>query len=646
MALLDTWRGAPYRGQAKAVMSWSGLTIFDESIDVLDMLRAYAERASQESCGQCVPCRSGLHLIAERLQGMCKGISQPDDTTYLSTMARTIMMSARCDIGKTTTRALLDVIEQAPHCMVAHETNQGDYTSLVTAPCISACPAHVNIPDYIEKIRLRQFNEGFDCVMDRCPMPSTIGRVCEHPCEAVCTRGHNGAPIAIRHLKRFLADNKALKEEKISAFPAIDSQENSHKHRNSQHKVAIIGAGPAGLSCAYYLLLQGVSVTIFEKEVCGGGMAKYGIPDYRLPVDVLAHEVERVQKLGGTIHYGVNVGKDCTIADLRDQGFGAIFIGSGAPNAPNMPIEGDKVNGGVIKNYVSGIEYLHDAAQGKQSVHGTSLAVVGGGNVAMDCVRTALRQGFQDVHILYRRTEAEMPADPMEIHEAKLEGVTFNFLVAPEKLLSEHGQVTGIVCQKMRLGAPDASGRRRPEAIEGEKFTLHCDVVMHAIGQKVAVDEVLAGLDHEVPMSDMVTDWKTLKAQTLTGQVSSIPYLFGGGDCVTGPRTLIAALAAGKRTANHIAQYLQALNADAILEASELEIMEDALMPSPMLMPVIADNELTLPYENATRMPVHALELDKRLQDFSEVENGSTDAEAVTEAERCLRCYRILMIAR
>ncbi len=635
MALLDTWRGSPYRGQTKAVMSWSGLTIFDESIDVLDMLRAYAERAAQESCGQCVPCRSGLQLIAERLQNMCKGIAKPDDTTFLTTMARTIMMSARCDIGKTTTRALLDVIEKAPHFLEAHETIQGEYTSLVTAPCISACPAHVNIPNYIEKIRLRQFDEGFDCVMDRCPMPSTIGRVCEHPCEAACTRGHNGAPLAIRHLKRFLADqNASKKDDKPLSNPS-----------KSQHKIAIIGAGPAGISCAYYLLLQGFPVTIFEKEALGGGMAKYGIPDYRLPVDTLAHEVERVQKLGAVIKYGVNVGKDCTIADLRAQGFGAIFVGTGAPNAPTMPIEGDNANGGNITNYVSGIEYLHEAAQGKQTVHGTSLAVIGGGNVAMDCVRTALRQGFKDVHIVYRRTEAEMPADPMEIHEAKYEGVTFNFLVAPEKLLSENGQVTGIICQKMRLGEPDTSGRRRPEAIEGEKFTLHCDVVMHAIGQKVAVDEVLTGLGDDSVMNDVISERKTLKTQALTGQVINLPYLFGGGDCATGPRTLIAALAAGKRSARHIIQYLQSLDANNIQEATKLEIMEDALMASPVLRPIIADKEMSIPFENAERMPVHALEVHQRLQGFSEVEHGSSAAEAVAEAERCLRCFRILMIA-
>lgn len=642
MALLDTWRGAPYGGQAKAVMSWSGLTIFDNTVDVLDMLRAYAERAYQESCGQCVPCRSGLKMIAERLQTMCKGVSVSDDLSFLASTARLIMMSARCDIGKTSSRALLDVIEKAPHFLKAHVCSHGDYTSLVTAPCISACPAHVNIPDYIEKIRLRQFEQAFDCVMDRCPMPSTIGRVCEHPCEAACTRKQNGAPLAIRHLKRFLADQEAIKSRAINAQSTALNNPNT---LNSQHKVAIIGAGPAGLSCAYYLLLQGISVTIFEKEIHGGGMAKFGIPDYRLPVDVLAHEVERVQKLGGVIHYGVNVGKDCTIADLQAQGFKAIFIGSGAPNAPVMPIEGDDANGGQITNYVSGIEYLHEAAQGKQTVHGTSLAVVGGGNVAMDCVRTALRQGFKEVHILYRRTEAEMPADPMEIHEAKLEGVTFNFLVAPEKLLSENGQVTGIVCQKMQLGAPDASGRRRPEAIEGEKFTLHCDVVMHAIGQKVAVNEVLAGFEDESAMSEALTDWKSLKAHPLTGQVPSAPFLFGGGDCVTGPRTLIAALAAGKRTAQHITQYLQGLNNGQIQEATALELMEDALMKKPMLMPVVHKAELAMPSENAQRMPVHALHVSERLQGFSEVEHGSSEAEAVAEAERCLRCYRILMIA-
>lgn len=618
MPVIDTWRGKKAPETARAFMGWGGLTVNDESVDVLDMLRAYMETAAGESCGQCFPCRSGLKRIASRLTALCRGESRPDDREYLASLADLVRSSARCDIGQTAPRPLLDVLEHAPALLDARKTTPGAYTGLVTAPCINACPGHVNVPAYIENIRFRQFEEGLGCVMRDCPMPGTIGRVCERPCETACKRGLAGEPVAIRHLKRFLFDTNA----KSGGVPGTTTlPENARK-------VAVIGGGPAGLSCAYYLSHHGIAATVFEQRGTCGGMARYGIPDYRLPPAVLAREVDTVEAAGSSIATNVTVGSDVTLRDLESQGFEAVFIGAGAPDAPGMQCEGEN---DCSMGYVSGIDYLAEAAEGRQAISGKRIVVVGGGNVAMDCVRTALRHGFTDVQILYRRTEREMPADRAEIHEAREEGVLFNFLAAPLKILNENGQVTGLVCQKMRLGEPDASGRRSPVPIEGDTFLLPCDVIIHAIGQKVALRGILQGFDGGL------NKWGTLDADDITGEVPGLPNIYGGGDCVTGPKTLIAALAAGKRAAAHIAARFSGTNDG----PTDTEHLESILIR----MGVYNTSEQAPLPDHTESMPVHALPPAERLSGFAEVELASEEWEAVREASRCLRCYRVAMTA-
>lgn len=630
MPIIDTWTGekisqAQNAQQVKAIMGFGGVCVQDNSVDVLDMLRAFMEKAANESCGQCIPCRSGLKKLSVRLNALCNGESQADDVEYLSSIAHVVSAAARCDIGQTSPQALLDIIGKAPELLRAHKTIRGKYTALVTAPCINACPGHVQIPQYIENIRFRQFDQGLATVMARCPMPGTIGRVCERPCEKACKRGQNGAPLAIRHLKRFLFDQSNAQQQKNATTNATVT------HSKSQ-KIAVVGAGPAGLSCAYYLSSMGFPVTVFEKQEASGGMAKYGIPDYRLPPHILAEEVARIQRLGCEIRYGVDVGKDISVTQLHDNGYKAIFIGAGAPFAPALGIEGEEA---APQGYVSGIHYLGETTKGKKIVHGSRLVVVGGGNVAMDCVRTARRHGFSDVQLLYRRTEKEMPADKNEISEAKEEGVNFHFLVAPLKLLHENGHVTGIVCQKMQLGDADASGRRRPVAIEGETLTIACDAVIHAIGQIVEVKYILQGLSEESETG--MTPRHYLDADAFTGESPAFSHIFGGGDCVTGPKSLIAALAAGRRAALRIAEFVQ----DDDMTPSREELLEQSMQAMHF---TYAEHELP-PASAAPSMPVHTVPVEERLQSFVEVEQNSSEAEARREAERCLRCLRIIMIA-
>ncbi len=616
---LDTWLGDKPPMEFKALIGYGGITV-NEDIDILDMLRCYIEKGVEESCGQCFPCRNGLKKLSKRLNFLCDGISSVNDLDFLLSTAKKIISSARCDIGQTTPKALLDVIESAPHLLKARRVERKNYTSLVTAPCLNACPAHVNIPNYIEKIRIGEFKTGLEVVMQNCILAGTIGRVCERPCETACKRKENGEAVSIRNLKRYLFD-RSLQE----SYCGIDTKS------KKDMKIAIVGAGPAGLSCAYFLAEQGYSVTIFEKHEKSGGMAKYGIPDYRLPEDILMEEVVRVQALGVEILYGVDIGKDLSIDDLKQKGYSAVFIGSGAPKVSSLRCEGeDECTSGLV----GGIDYLSETARGNKIISGNRVLVIGGGNVAMDCVRTARRHGFEDVHIIYRRTEEEMPADKFEIHEAKLEGVHFNFLIAPQKIVHENGVVKGLLCQKMKLGEPDSSGRRAPIPIEGETFIFECDVIISAIGQKTDVAYILNGLDKE----NFLDKYNNLNADSITGKLSAETPLpiFGGGDCATGPSSLIAALAAGKRSAEYIDKELQSnlcVDAQAKLEHALHKVN------------ILDSSECKPPIDLRETMPTPILDINERLKGFDEVELSSNEADARLEASRCLRCFRIIMIA-
>nr|NJM01712.1 FAD-dependent oxidoreductase [Desulfobacula sp.] len=428
--------------------------------------------------------------------------------------------------------------------------------------------------------------------------------------------GNLDEALAIKGLKRFLADREM--EGKLTPKPLTPPPR--------PEKVAIVGAGPAGLSCAYYLGRQGIKATIFEAQEGPGGMAAYGIPSYRLPRSVIAHETARVEALGAVIRYNTKIGRDITLEDLAGQGYKAVFVGAGAPGPTRMNCKGEDQG---YENFMPGVDFLARAARGEKPLNGNRVAVVGGGNVAMDCVRTARRLGFTDVNLIYRRTEAEMPADALEIKEAREEGVHFHMLMAPIEVQADaDGKVSGLKCLRMELGEPDKSGRRRPVPIEGSEFVMACDAVIPAIGQACAVDQFL-------PQA-VVSEWNTLVADKTTGQ-TNLPHIFGGGDCATGPDILIRALAAGKNGAKSIVRYL---------DTGDCTPGPEDLMETLTENPALFETDPPLPYPGVTRQeeaPVLAPET--RVQSFDEVESGLSPARARQEANRCLRCYRILMAA-
>ena len=606
----------------KAFIGLDGLFTHDGGVNLIDMIRAYITRAHKESCGQCFPCRLGMERMQSILERICAGQGAADDLVQLEKMAHMVMDSARCDIGQTAPRPLIDLLQFRRDDFQEAIDNKkkipaGTYVTKVTAPCTNACPSHVNIPDYVEKVRIGRWDQALASVRNDCSLPGVIGRVCVRPCEANCRRQHLDASIAIRALKRYAADSEV---QTGGPAPAI-------REMVKDKKVAIIGAGPAGLACAFYLGRRGYTSTIFETSSEPGGMAAFGIPDYRLPRDILRGEAEQVLKMGSEIRYGVNVGVDVTLADLKLQGYSAIFVGVGAPEASKMRCEGEDAG---YQNFMTGVEFLHRIADGEKPIQGKTILVIGGGNVAMDCVRSARRLGFSDVNLIYRRTRAEMPADPVEIEEADEEGVHFHYLVAPLKVHAQDGKVTGLECQRMELGEPDASGRRRPVVVEGSNFIIPCDAIVPAIGQVCVVDKVLPSDEVEI------SRWKTLPSDPITG-VTSQPYIFSGGDCVNGPATLIAALAAGKNAARFIEQFLTTGRSG----PEDGDYLERLISK---LGVFYADEKM--PYQDSLhKLHPPVLEPEVRLRSFDEMELKITAPEAIEEASRCLRCFRIGMAA-
>ena len=607
----------------KALLGWKGMVVWDPDMDPVDLLRAYLEKVSQESCGQCTPCREGTQRLRAIMQRICEGQGELTDLDEIRQLASFISESARCDIGRCLERPTLEILDRyadafADTIKEKRKVSNQSHEAVVTAPCISACPSNVDIPAYVEGIRMGNFDQALARVREDCPMPGTIGRVCVRPCEANCRRGLMDQPIAIRALKRFLSDN----EIRTAAQP-LKSPPEEYK----SEKVAIVGAGPAGLSCAYYLGCMGYKTTIFEAQEKSGGMATFGIPSYRLPRDIMDYEVAQVERMGAEIRYGVNVGKDVTVEELGKQGYRAVFLAVGAPEAGKMRCEGEDAG---YECFLTGVHFLAEVSRGNKPVEGKKLVVVGGGNVAMDCVRSALRIGFTDVNLLYRRTEAEMPADPQEIEEAKEEGVKFHYLVAPISIVHTDGKVSGLECQRMELGEPDASGRRRPVPVEGSEFVIECDAIIPAVGQICVVDCVL---DDE----DSLTRWKTLIVDRMTFQ-SHTPSVFGGGDCITGPATLIAALAAGKKAATHIAQYIEKGGCQPTVS----EILKTLVNGGGVF-----DKSETFPFDGITHKAHPAvLPPETRINSFDEVEGNLNLSQAIAEADRCLRCYRIAVAAQ
>jgi len=624
--------GFAKEGDMDAFLGWGGIVLFREDVCVPELIRGYMDRIQAEaSCGQCFPCRVGTRVLAEILGRITSGRGSEKDLETLRSLALLIKAASKCTVGQTSVVPLLVTLDHFSDRFrelieKKQAISKSNLITFITAPCSAACPAHLDIPTYVERIGNQDFMGSLERIRRDNTLPGVCGRVCVRPCEFNCRRGLVDESISIRLLKRTAADWELKRGLDCKAlFPLPEGAPAIISRRNE--KIVVIGAGPAGLAAALNLANFGYPVTIFEALPEGGGMAAVGIPDYRLPREALRREIHLIENLGVTIRYNQKCGQNFILADLKKQGFSSVFIAVGAHNSRAMDVEGEDKG---YKGFVHGVRYLKAVALGQSVDQGEKMVVVGGGNVAIDCVRTALRLGFKEVTLAYRRTIKEMPADPVEIRDAQDEGVKFHYLVAPVKLLCDDKKnLTGLELIKMELGEPDASGRRRPVPVPGSEFVVECDICIPAIGQ-------YSDLDFITPEDGLeVTKWNTVKADEYTG-ITKVSGIFSGGDCVTGPATLIQALAAGNRAAISIDRFLR--GKDPKLDERQLF---DRLIEK---MGVFDKAEkIGLPKGSGRPHDVH-MPVQERIKTHDEVELGYSLGDSIREASRCLRCYRMAAV--
>jgi formate dehydrogenase beta subunit len=488
------------------------------------------------------------------------------------------------------------------------------------APCQQTCPAEIDIPKYIYQTKIGDYEGAVNTIRERNPLLLACGRVCPHPCENKCRRGIEDEPVSINQLKRFVADYEmnSGKRLPVSCAPSTGK------------KVAVIGGGPAGLSNAFFLRRLGHEVTIFDAMPKLGGMIRYGIPEYRLPKEVLAWEIQGILDLGVEHKPNMMLGKDFDIGSLMAAGFDAVFIGIGAWKDYSLGVEGENLEG-----CYTGINFLTNFAlwqqekpHDKRPFVGKKCVVIGGGNTAIDCVRTLIRLGADEVSIVYRRTRKEMPANMVEIEAAEHEGVNFTFLAAPTRVIgNEEGNVVGLEYLKMELGEPDASGRRRPVPIKGSETVMDIDMLITAIGQgpDVFFKEESKRLNEDLK----VTRWNTIDSANPIALQSSIPYIFTGGDAATGADLVVSAIGAGRRAARSIHMYLTG---------------QDLTPPAKTLfknnIPVsIFESVPGLTKLSRTKMP--ELPVDERIKSFVEADLVISEEDARHESNRCLQCCLI-----
>ena len=496
------------------------------------------------------------------------------------------------DMGLGTRKAIYRPFPQAvPNVFVVDKRG--------TPQCRAACPAGVNVQGYVALVRGGKYKDALELIRRDNPFPIVCGRICFHPCETNCERGKLDEPVAVNALKRFVTDWELEhgKEEKVEPIPKIHEE-----------KIAIVGSGPTALAAAYELVKRGYPVTVFESLHEVGGMLKVGIPEYRLPKKLLEIEIKRIKDLGVDIQTGTAIGKDLTIEQLRQEGYKAILIAIGAQKSWKLGIDGED-----LKGVINALDFLKDVNLGKKVELGDRVAVIGGGNVAVDAARTALRLGAKNISILYRRSRVEMPAFSSEAEAAEKEGIEFHFLVAPKRILGENGKVTALECIRMELGEPDESGRRRPNPVEGSEFVIDLDVLIPAIGE--APDVSL------LPEGAKVTSRKTIECEPLTLE-TGLPGIFAGGDVVSGPATVVEAIAAGKRAAVSIDRHLRGEDLK-VGRKGEIKLVEEVSKEG---------------VEKRTRQVMPLLPVEKRIRSFEEVEAGFTEEMALQEAERCLNC--------
>jgi len=588
-----------------AIMGSGGLVICDEDTCMVDLARYFMSFTQEESCGKCVPCRVGTKAMLATLERICAGRGQPGDIEYLEELAQEVKSSSLCGLGQTAPNPVLTTIRYFRDEYEAHIREQrcpaGVCTALVRAKCANACPAEVDVPSYVSLVAQGRYTEALEVHRHRNPFVLACGRVCPAFCETKCRRTELDEPVAIRQIKRFMADHEL---ERPWTPPLLEDPKTE--------TVAVIGSGPAGLTAALRLAQKGYPVTVFEALPVAGGMMAVGIPEYRLPRDILDIEIENIKRAGVEIKLNTSLGKGFTLDDLLERdGYKAVILAIGAHKSRKLGVPGEG-----MKGVYHGTQFLCDIALGQApDLAGQRVAVVGGGDVAIDAVRSARRLGADEVHLLYRRSRADMPAHADEVEGAEKEGIQFHFLTNPSRVIG-NGQVTGVELVRQELGDFDTSGRRRPMPISGSEFTLEVDVLIPAIGQEpdLAWHDGDSAIEIGRSGTCVVND----------GLATTRPGVFAAGDFALGPATVVEAVAQGNRVAEAVAHYLRTGRVELVAVRPGYEIIEQQF-----------DLEQ---YAAATRPPTPEIPVEERLGNFDEVELLLDEKTVQEECKRCLRC--------
>ena len=587
--------------KAGAIMGSGGMIVMDDDTCMVDMARYFMDFCQDESCGKCTPCRVGTKRMLEILQRICNGEGRKGDIELLEDLAQQIKDTALCGLGQTAPNPILSTIRYFRQEYEAHIHDKrcpaAVCSALFKSPCQHTCPVGMDIPSYVALIRAGRIDDAYKVLKQSNPFPSVCGRVCGHTCQLKCRRGQLDEPVAIMHLKRFITDH--AKRPKIVSFPVTRKE-----------RVAIIGAGPSGLTAALELKKRGYAVTVFEELPEAGGMLRWGIPAYRLPREELDREIQEILDTGVELRTRIRVGRDIAFETLNEE-FDMMYLAVGAQKSAPLHIPGEDASG-----VFGAVEFLRDYNLGKEIKVGKHVAVIGGGNSAIDAARTAIRLGAKRVTVYYRRERKDMPAQEWEIRAAEEEGVQVMYLVAPVRIITQYGKVTKLELTQMRLDKFDRSGRRQPKPILGSEFIEKAETVISAISQNADLGFLPKEKGIETDQATLQVD-KDLRTKNVK--------IWAGGDVVTGPAMVIDAIRAGQQAARAIDEDIRMANAE-----------------KPWTPP--AEEKIVIPFEvdeetqEQPQTPMPEVSAELRRRNFREAELGYTMEMAFAEARRCMRC--------
>jgi len=598
--------------QAGSIMGSGGMIVMDEDTCMVDIAKYFMKFLKDESCGKCFTCRKGTQRMWEILDDVSKGKGTLDQLDLLQELAEVVKDTTMCGLGQTAANPVLSTMRYFRKEYERHIVNKRCdafvCSDLVGAPCQAACPLGTEAWRYVACIAWGDYDKAYNVIREANPFPSVCARLCNHPCEERCRAGATGGdPVAIRALKRFITDRADPASYRPVRTPRGDDLP----------RVAVVGSGPAGLTAAHYLSLKGYKITVFEQDAEPGGMLFSAIPGYRMPRKVLHKEIAALLDENITLRCGTALGRDVTLDSLFAEGFKAIFVALGAHKSLRLGLDGEDARG-----VIPSITFLKAFNQRGEELARGRVGVVGGGNSAVDAARTALRhKDVKSVTIFYRRTQNEMPAFAEEIEAAIKEGVKIETLTAPVRIITKSGKLTGIEAIRNRLGELDASGRRKPIPIRRSEFTVPLDTLIVAISEGSDTDCVSVAGANRVETTAQGTI--RIEPETLT---TNRPGVFAGGDVVSGPNTVVDAIAAGKKAAIMIDRYF---NAEPLIQPAEVRLPKEYIEPPPRHAEEIASSDRAQP---------PTLPIQTRRRSFSEVEMTLAFEDATREAMRCLRC--------